>query len=175
MNRHRLTWVALGFCLAVQIDGRAEANEGQEILQVVAGMDEAWNEQQLETCLSYFAQDIDFENSFGWSIRDRVSLERFLEWLFARYPKQAGDAGNEVTTKSSLAMLSIDLAMVDSIKTIGRHDGESPQRSIRSTHILRQDAGKWLVWKTRIWEVRSSDAAPIDLVAPSRFSEESND
>ena len=139
-----------------------------EVLQVVEEMNAAWADQDLERCLSYFSVDTDFENSFGWLIQGREAMGRFLEWLFAKYPKQES---TNIRVLSAVEFLAPDLALVETARRIAPPNAESPARVSRATYHVRQDNGTWLISKTRIWEPRLGAAAPEDLVAPSRFPE----
>ena len=153
--------------LAGQAGNTDEVSERDPILEAVANMNAAWDGQDVSTCLTFYTADTDFENSFGWTIHGRDSLGLFLEWLFDRYPRQEGTQAPE--TASTVDVLGQGLALVDSVRVIHPSDEQAPPRSIRTTQILRQESGRWLIWKTRIWEQRSPNAVPTDLVAPTRF------
>ena len=152
-----------GFC-------GSEDARGQ-VLQVVEQMNAAWSDQDLSRCISYYSEDTDWENGFGWSIHGRDALGRFLgDWLFVRYPKQE-QGPQQVRASSTVEFLTPDLALVDTARRIGPQDGAAPSRLYRATHLVRREDGTWLIWKTRIWEPRSFSSAPEQFVAPSRFPE----
>jgi uncharacterized protein (TIGR02246 family) len=139
-----------------------------EVLQVVKEMNAAWADQDLSRCLSYFSEDTDFENSYGWFIRGREPMGQFLQWLFEQYPKR--DSVNE-RTSSTAEFLTPELAVVEAVRMIPATNSELPTRTFRATHHLRREDGTWLIWKTRIWELRLSRSTPLESVAPSRFPE----
>ena len=143
-----------------------------EILQVIEEMDAAWADQDLRLCLSYFSEDTDFENGYGWSIRGREAMGEFLSWLFKQFPKQDLDS---VQISSVAEVLTPDLVMVERAKRIPATNNELPARTYRATYHLRRENGTWMIWKTRIWELRSRLSTPLDSVAPSRFPEMFND
>ena len=115
----------------------------------VDGMNSAWDQQDLQTCLAFFTNDIDFENSFGWTVRDRDELGGFLEWLFARYPKTDGKNSTEPKSTSEVDFLGPEIALVDSVKVIQPSAEGSSQRAFRTTYILKNEEGSWLIWKMR--------------------------
>ncbi len=158
-----LALISCGLAGSSEFDGRHD-----EVLQVVEDMNVAWANQDLSRCLSYFSEDFDFENGYGWSIRGREAMGRFLQWLFEKLPKQ--DSVN-VRTSSAAEFLAPDLALVETARRIPATNSESPGRTFRATHHLRREDGTWLIWKTRIWELRSSRSTPVEVVAPSRFPE----
>ena len=139
-----------------------------EALQVVEKMDAAWANQDLALCLSYYSEDTDFENGYGWSIRGRKAMGEFLFWIFEQFRKQ--DLVN-VRTLSVAEFLTPDLVVVEKANRIPAINDEFPARSYRATYHLRRDNGTWLIWRTRVWELRSARSAPLDSVAPSRFPE----
>ena len=166
-------WV---FVLLLPLGAAIAGEEQDQVLQVVADMNAAWDDQDAAATLTYFAEDVDFENSFGWTVRDRDSMGRFLEWLFARYPKPEGEAPPvESKTAASAEILGAGVALVDSVRIIGPATDERPARSIRTTHVLQREDGRWLISKTRIWDQRPSSVTPTELVAPSRFNESAFD
>lgn len=146
-------------------------NAHEEVLQVVEDMNAAWSDQDSSRCLTYFSADTDFENSFGWSVQGRDKLGGFLDWLFARYPKQdSGDDDNN-RTASTAEFLTPNLALVESAQTVVSPTGDAPARTFRTTHLIKQENDVWLIWKTRIWEARASSIMPEQVAAPSRFPE----
>ncbi len=144
---------------------------GKEVLAVVEGMDTAWSDQDVEQCLTYFSADIDFENSFGWSVQGRENLGRFLEWLFARYPKPDSTVESDNRTASAVQLLTPTLALVDSAQNVTPPGADAAPRIFRTTHIVKYENDAWQIWRTRIWEARASGAVPADIARNGRFPE----
>ena len=147
-----------------------EANDPAAVMQTVDAMNAAWKDQDVETCVSFFTDDIDFENSFGWTIRERGSMARFLEWLFKRYPNDADGGPIVLESSSTVQNLASGVALVEALQVMSTGEEEAA-RSIRSSYILKRQDGNWLIWKMRTWEQQSSDAAPKDIVAVGRFAQ----
>ena len=172
MSNFRSTWLSQGLILALALllcwPSHA-ADPRDEIKQVVTDMNAAWMDQDVSKCLSYFTQDADFENSFGWSFRDRNAFGRFLQWLFDRYPNDESAPAPQFHESYAVEMLTETLAMVESIRSVESQDAAAPARHSRAMYLVRKEAGAWLIWKTRIWEPKSSNALPDELIGPNRF------
>ena len=135
-------------------------------------MDAAWSDQDIQQSLSYFAVDVDFENSFGWVVRGREDLGRFLEWLFARYPKP-DPSDDDGRTAATVEFLTPTLAFVESAQIIPPPREGATARTFRTTHLVKYQGDNWLIWKTRVWEAKSSNVVPDDIAAPRQFPEQS--
>ena len=141
-----------------------------QVLQVISDLDSAWAEQNVPRCLASFTDDADFENSFGWTVRGRESIGRFLEWLFARYPKSEDGVPSNVRSRFEVQTLSDRLVLVDAIREPVDESADQAMRPNRTLYLLRKDQDRWKIWQMRIWEPRRAATAPADVVASGRFS-----
>ena len=150
--------------------GAFAASPTKQALEVIADLESAWVEQDVPRCLEAFAEDADFENSFGWTTRGRESIREFLEWLFARYPKSPDAPQTNVRSQFDVQLLSDRLVLVDAIRETVADTSDLPLRTNRSLYLLKKDGDRWRIWQMRVWEPKRAAATPTDVVAPSRFS-----
>lgn len=130
-------------------------------------MNSAWLEQDLPQCISYFSIDTSFENSYGWSISSRKSLEHFLQgFIFAKFPKIEK---KYVHASSTVEFLAPDIALVEEAKRIDLQDSNYKAIFVRTNFILKQVEGKWLIWKTRSWTPKPHNDPPKEFVIPNKY------
>ena len=112
--------VILSIIVYIPISFASFIESEEQVLKVVDKMNSAWLEQDLAQCISYFSIDTNFENSYGWSISSRKSLEHFLQgFLFSKYPKIEQ---KYVHTSSTVEFLAPEIALVEEAKRIDLQD-----------------------------------------------------
>ncbi len=145
----------------------ASPDDESVVRNLVEDMNIAMLEQDLDRCLSYFAEDTDFENSLGWRTSSREALGRFLgDYLFKKYPPTDLDRYHSQLT---VEFLSPVIAQVEQAKRIESADENIPTRTARTSYIVENRSGQWQIISTRSWVPRVVDNPPSEYVEPTRF------
>ena len=139
-----------------------ERNDTTEVLAVVEKMNKSLTHHDLEELLTCYAQELDWENSFGWSIRDKEKLGAYFgEWLFARYPKMNP---KQLKLDVKADRLNSELAWAEVVQYIYTEQLDSIVRTYRQTHLLIQEDDRWKIQKTRMWAPTKYQNAPDEFI-----------
>ena len=158
--------LALSFTVAPSASALAE-DANDSVLRTVEEMNAAWMDQDLDLCLSYFTDDTDFENSFGWTVRGREKMGAFLAWLFDRYPK---DDRVEIRQSFTVDRLEGEIAWVEGGRRVVPPGDDPPDLRYRLSYLLVKEGENWRIATTRTWQPRAAREAP-DMVEAGRFAE----
>ncbi|TMU55558.1 nuclear transport factor 2 family protein [Flagellimonas algicola] len=145
-------------------------NENQEnkVVSVVKKMNKALATHDLDSLVACYSEDMDWENSFGWTIREKVMLKTYFgDWLFLRYPELDNA---RLRLKFKVDQINKTTAWVDVLQEIYSEDLSMVVRRYRQSHFLIHKNGTWLIKKSRLWFPTPNDDPPIAfLSSPSLF------
>ncbi|MEL6275375.1 MAG: hypothetical protein AAFU03_09765, partial [Bacteroidota bacterium] len=130
-------------------------------------MNTALVDQKTDQILACYADEMDWENSFGWTIKDKNTLSKyFKDWLFVKYP---GSNSQYPDFQCRVELLREDLAWVEVMQGVYATDSDSIVRSFRQTHLVLQQDEKWLIKKTRMWAPNKSNNPPVDYITSDTY------
>ena len=135
---------------------------------VVKKMNFALADHNLEVLLESYSAEMDWENSFGWTIKNKGTLSIYFDdWLFKRYPKLGPQ---RLGLRFQTHFLTKETAWVDVLQQIKSENLDTVIRTYRQTHLLIKEGNDWLIKKTRLWAPTIHKDPPIEFIsAPSFF------
>ncbi|UJH67474.1 hypothetical protein [Allomuricauda sp. SCSIO 65647] len=146
-----------------------ENSQITDVERVVRKMNLALANHDHFQLLACYSDEMDWENSFGWTIRNKDTLNTyFKDWLFTRYPKLDS---HRLSLKFNIKFISKQTAWVDVLQEINSEDMNSVVRTYRQTHLLIKRSDGWLIKKTRLWAPTPNDNPPIEFLSSPSFFE----
>ena len=139
----------------------------KEVTAVIEEINNAMASHQVEPLLRCYSTTFDWENSFGWTIRDKKTLQRyFKDWLFPQYPTLNP---HRFKIKTSVDIIDPKTAWVDVLQEIYAVDQQTVVRTYRQTHLLQKNSAAWLIKKSRLWAPMTHNQPPVTFLSSARF------
>lgn len=164
MQRILITLILITLVSCKISDDNSQANE---VERVVKKMNFSLANQQLDELLACYSNEMDWENSFGWTIRNKDTLGNyFRDWLFPKYPTLDSQRLN---LKFKVKFVDTKIAWVDVVQKINSEDMNTVARTYRQTHLLVKERDSWLIKKTRFWIPIINENPPIEFISSPSF------
>ncbi|WP_420400941.1 nuclear transport factor 2 family protein [Flagellimonas sp.] len=144
-------------------------NQENKVVSVVKKMNSALATHDLGSLVACYSEDMDWENSFGWTIREKEMLKTYFgDWLFLRYPEL--DSAR-LRLKFEVDHIDNTTAWVDVLQEIYSEDLSMVVRRYRQSHLLINKNGNWLIKKSRLWLPIPNDDPPIAFLTSKSYFE----
>lgn len=144
-----------------------ENNQSAEVEEIVQKMNLALATHDLDELLTCYDEEMDWENSYGWTIRNRDTLGLyFAEWLFPQYPRLSSE---RLSLEYQVRFIDRETAWVDTLQEILSEDRQTVVRTYRQIHLLTKKGDSWLINKTRMWLPNALANPPIEFLSSPVF------
>ncbi len=157
--------VILIACLSCEISKNDQ--QVNEVENLVSKMNSALANHQSDILLTCYSTEMNWENSFGWTIRNKEILSSYFEdWLFPRYPELEED---RLGLKYETEFIKKDVVWVDVLQEIRSEDLSTVVRTYRQTHLVVKKDGDWLIKKTRLWLPTQNSNPPVKFLSSHSY------
>lgn len=147
--------------------GKKEEKQLKEVETVVENMNAALASHDLEELLHCYSDKLDWENSYGWTIKNKETLNKYFgQWLFPKYPEL--DL-RRLNLKYKSEFLNTESALVDVSQQILSENKDTVLRTYRQMHILIKKGDKWFIEKSRMWAPTSHKDPPLEFLTCEGF------
>lgn len=162
--------IIFGFTLIVGCSNRSNdvsGNQERKIKSVIIKMNNSLASHRLDQLLICYSKELDWENSFGWTIRGKANLNRyFKDQLFPKYPKLDTV---RIKLNSAVEFINAKTAWIDVQQEIYSEDMKTIARTYRQTHLIIKSGDGWLIKKTRMWLPQPSDNPPSEFLSSHKY------
>ena len=142
----------------------ALTGEEQAIHNTVAGVEESWNQHDMDAFAALLTPDVEWVNPAGMWWRGRADVKRAHQAYHETFFKTTDRHATEIT----IQRLTPDVAIVNAIYRMGDWVRPDDGRLItnnqdRMTYVLVKQEGRWLICRGHVTDI-DLHAAPFDPV-----------
>jgi uncharacterized protein (TIGR02246 family) len=139
-------FIAISACVSLPGIAADKLSDEAAIREVISHWDSGWAQFDAKIATQDYADDADWTNAFGNSVKGKTEIYKFLEKL---YKSPEITPRKSTPSTSTIKFIRPDVAVVSSYReTVGQRTSSGAEYPTRKTHDLRVlvlDKGKWVI------------------------------